>query len=50
MNDPFEMPINSSPNNPIKTSTPFTSISTQKNNIDTIMDEQIVFTRNGEVQ
>jgi hypothetical protein len=44
------MLLNSPPNDPIKTSTPFTSISTQKNNIDTILDEQLVFTKNGEVQ
>jgi hypothetical protein len=49
-NDPFEMPLNFLPNDFIEPSTPFTSTSTQKDNIDVILDEYVVFTRNGEVQ
>ena len=48
--DPFELPLNSPPNEPIETSIPFTLTSAQKDNIDAILDEQVVFNRNGEVQ
>jgi len=50
-NDHFEMPPNSSSSSDdlIETSTPFTLISTQKDNIDAILDEQVAFTKNSEV-
>ena len=41
-NDPFEMPPKFHPNDPIKTFTPFTLTSVQKDNIDAILDEQLV--------
>jgi len=47
--DPFEIPFNSSSDDPIETSIAFTLTSAQ-DNIDVILDEQVVFTRNGEVQ
>jgi hypothetical protein len=37
------MPPNPPPNDPIKTSTSFTLSSSQKDNIDVIMDEQVLF-------
>jgi hypothetical protein len=49
LNDLFEMPPNSPPNDPIESSTSFTLISAQKDNIDAILDEQVIFTRNDEV-
>ena len=49
-NDLFEMPLNPTPDDPIKTSTLFTMILSQKDNIDAILDEQVVFIREGEVQ
>ena len=49
LNDPFKIPLNSPPNDPIETSIPFTLTSAQKDNIDAILDEQVVFNRNGEV-
>jgi len=48
--DPFEIPLNSPSDDPIETSIPFTLTSAQKDNIDAILDEQVVFNRNGEVQ
>jgi len=48
-NDPFEIPLNSPPDDPIETSIPFTLTSAQKDNIDVILNEQIVFNRNSEV-
>ena len=48
-NDPFEIPLNSLPNDPIEISIPFTLTSTQKDNIDAILNEQVVFNRNNEV-
>jgi len=50
LNDPFEIPLHSPPDDPIETSIPFTLTSAQKDNIDTIMDEQVVFNKNCEVQ
>ena len=44
------MPLNPTPDDPIKTSTLFTMILSQKDNIDAILDEQVVFIREGEVQ
>ena len=38
------------PDDPNETSIPFTLTSAQKNNIDAILDEQVVFNKNGEVQ
>ena len=38
-NDPFEMPPDSPPDDPIETSTPLTLISAQKDNTDAILDE-----------
>lgn len=38
----FEMPPNLTLYNPIETSTPFTLTSTQKDNINVIIDEQVV--------
>ncbi|KAL3577705.1 hypothetical protein D5086_019209 [Populus alba] len=49
-NDPFEIPFNSPPDDPIETSIPFTLTLAQKDNIDAILDEQVVFNKNGEVQ
>jgi hypothetical protein len=49
-NDPFEIPLHSPLDVPIETSIPFTLPSAQKDNINAILDEQVVFTRNGEVQ
>ena len=49
-NDPFETPLNPPPNDPNETSIPFTLTSAQKNNIDAILDEQVVFNSNGEIQ
>ena len=48
--DPFEIPLNSPSDDPIETSIPFTLTSAQKDNIDAILDEQVVFNKNGEVQ
>jgi hypothetical protein len=48
--DPFEIPLNSPPDDPIETFIPFTLTSAQKDNIDVILDEQVIFNRNGEVQ
>jgi len=48
--DPFEIPLNSPSDDPNETSIPFTLTSAQKDNIDAILDEQVVFNRNGEVQ
>jgi hypothetical protein len=39
------VPPNSSPGDPIETFTLFILISTQKDNINAILDEQVVFTR-----
>jgi hypothetical protein len=50
LNDPFEIPLNSPLDILIETSIPFTLTSAQKDNIDAILDEQVVFTRNSEVQ
>jgi len=47
---PFEMPPDPIFYAPIKTSTLFTLTSGQKDNIDAILDEIIVFTRDNEVQ
>ena len=44
------MPLNSPHGDPIETSTPFTLIASQKDNINVILDEQVVFIRDGEVQ
>jgi hypothetical protein len=49
-NDPFKMPPNSPLDDPIEASTSFTLTLTQKDNINVILDEQIAFTRDGEVQ
>ena len=49
-NDPFEIPLNSPHDDPIETFIPFTLTSAQKDNIDAVLDEQVVFNRNGEVQ
>jgi len=49
-NDPFEIPLNSPPDDPIETSIPFILTSAQKDNIDAILDEHVVFNWNGEVQ
>jgi hypothetical protein len=48
-NDPFKMLPNSPLDDPIETSIPFTSTSSQKDNIDVILDEHIVFTMKDEV-
>jgi len=48
--EPFEMPPNSPPDDPIETSTFFTLTLIQKDNINVILDEQVVFTGDGEVQ
>jgi len=37
------MPSNPPPDDPIKTCTPFTLSSSQKDNIDAILDEQVLF-------
>jgi hypothetical protein len=47
---PFEMPLDPIFYAPIKISTLFTLTSGQKDNIDAILDEIIVFTRDNEVQ
>jgi len=44
------MPPKFHPDDPIETFTLFTLTSTQKDNIDAILDEQLVFTINGKVQ
>jgi hypothetical protein len=44
------VPPNSPHGDPIETFTPFILISTQNDNINDILDEQIVFTRDCEVQ
>ena len=49
-NDPFELPLNSPPDDRIETSISFTFTSVQKDNINAILDEQVVFNRNSEVQ
>lgn len=49
-NDFFKMSYNFNFDDPIKTSTLFILTSAQKNNIDVILDEQIVFTKNGEIK
>lgn len=49
-NNPFEIPLNPPTDDAIEPSIPFTLTSTQKDNIDAILDEQVVFNRNGEVQ
>ena len=49
-NDLFEISLNSSPDDPIETFIPPTLTSAQKDNIDAILDEQVVFNRDGEVQ
>jgi hypothetical protein len=49
-NDPFEMPLNFPPDDPIEASTSFTLTLTQKDNINFILDEQVVLTKDGEVQ
>jgi len=49
-NEPFEIPLNSPPDDPIETFIPFTLTSAQKDNINAILDEQIVFNMNGKVQ
>jgi len=48
--DPFEIPLNSPSDDPIEIFIPFTLTSAQKDNIDAILDEQVVFNKNGEVQ
>ena len=48
-NDPFKMLPNSPLDDSIETSIPFISTSSQKDNIDVILDEHIVFTRKDEV-
>jgi hypothetical protein len=44
------MPLNPTPEDPIKTSTLFTMILFQMDNVDAILDEQVVFIRECEVQ
>jgi hypothetical protein len=44
------VPLNSPHGDPIETSTPFTLIATQKDNINVILDEQVVLIRDGKVQ
>jgi hypothetical protein len=44
------MPLNFLPDDLIEPSTPFTLTLTQKDNIDVILGEHVVFTRNSEVQ
>jgi len=48
--DPFEIPLNSLSDDPIEIFIPFTLTSAQKDNSDAILDEQVVFNKNGEVQ
>jgi len=49
-NDPFEIPPNFPPDDPIEASTCFILTLTQNDNINVILDEQVVLTRDGEVQ
>ena len=49
-NDPFKIPPNSPPDDPIENFIPFTLTSTLMDNINVILDEQVVFTKNCEVQ